>query len=95
MAVAGVPMQKNPISRLQEICQQWKLPLPSYREAQGTYQEFGSEVTFTTEPGGESVTLYGKARTKKVSKAAAAQAALDYIAEEKPALMEPPPMPVS
>ena len=35
----------NPIGTLQEICQQWKLTLPMYREAEGSYEEFGTEVT--------------------------------------------------
>ena len=43
----GTVLQKNPISRLQEILQQWKYPLPVYREAQGNYQEFGTEVSLT------------------------------------------------
>ena len=35
-----------------------------------------------------------RARTKKASKAGAAQAALDYLAEHRPELLEPPPTPV-
>ena len=86
-------MVKNPISRLQEVFQQWKYPLPSYREAQGTFQEFGTEVTVTIED--QNMTFYAKARTKKTSKANCAQAALDYISQNNPELLEPPPLPVS
>lgn len=80
--------EKNPISRLQEICQQWKFPLPMYREAQGTFSLFGTEVSLTLEE--EPVTFYGKGRTKKISKSAAAQEVLDYITSTKPHLLEPP-----
>ena len=86
-------VQKNPISRLQEIFQQWKIPLPTYREAAGSYSQFGNEVTVVIE--GESRTFTGLGRTKKVSKANAAQEALDYITQNMPHLLEPPPMPVS
>ena len=83
---------KNPISRLQEVCQQRKFPLPTYREAQGTFSEFGTEVSLTLE--GEAVTFYGRARTKKTSKSCAAQEVLDYISQTKPHLLEPPPIAV-
>ena len=86
-------VQKNPISRLQEICQQWKFPLPVYREAQGTFSEFGTEVSLTLE--GEPVTFHGRGRTKKTGKSAAAQEVLDYVAQTKPHLLEPPPVAVS
>ena len=85
-------IQKNPISRVQEIFQQWKLPLPTYREANGTFSQFGTEVTMVVE--GISSTFSGMGRTKKISKANAAQAALDYITENMPHMLEPPPMPV-
>ena len=88
----GTVLQKNPISRLQEILQQWKYPLPVYREAQGNYQEFGTEVSLTLDD--ERYTFSGLARTKKTSKANAAQRALDFIAQHKPNLLEPPPLPV-
>ena len=90
--VDGVTPQKNPISRLQEVCQQWKFPLPVYREAQGTFSEFGTEVSLTLE--GEAVTFYGRGRTKKTSKTCAAQEVLDYVTQTKPHLLEPPPVPV-
>ena len=86
-------VQKNPISRLQEIFQQWKIPLPTYREGGGSYSQFGTEVTIAVE--GESRTFSGLGRTKKVSKANAAQGALDYITQNMPHLLEPPPLPVS
>lgn len=86
-------MEKNPISRLQEICQQWKQPLPVYRECQGTYSEFGTEITVTID--GEALTFRAKGRTKKVSKANVANEALSYIELHKSYLMEPPPEPVS
>ncbi|CAI8051448.1 hypothetical protein GBAR_LOCUS28167 [Geodia barretti] len=86
----GAALQKNPISRLQEICQQWKLPLPVYREAQGTFSEFGAEVSLTLE--GEPVTFHGRGRTKKSSKSNAAQEVLNYIAKNKAHLLEPPPV---
>ena len=90
--VDGVSPQKNPISRLQEVCQQWKFPLPVYREAQGTFSEFWTEVSLTLE--GEAVTFYGRGRTKKTSKTCAAQEVLDYVTQTKPHLLEPPPVPV-
>ena len=89
----GVVPQKSPISRLQEVCQQWKFSLPTYREAQGTFQEFGTEVSLSVE--GESVTFYGRGRTKKLSKANAAQELLEYISQTRPHLLEPPPLAVS
>ena len=95
MAEAGVAvaLEKNPISRLQEICQQWKFPLPVYREAQGTFSEFGTEVSLTLE--GEAVAFHGRGRTKKTSKSKAAQEVLNYISETKAHLLEPPPLTVS
>ena len=87
------PLQKNPVSRVQEMCQQWRLPLPEYRQAQGTFSQFGTEVSLTLE--GEPVTFHGRGRNKKASKSAAAQEVLDYVAKSKPHLLEPPPLPVS
>ena len=89
----AVGIQKNPISRLQEIFQQWKIPLPTYREGGGSYSQFGTEVTTVIE--GESRTFSGLGRTKKVSKANAAQEALDFITQNMPYLLEPQPLPVS
>ncbi len=86
---------RNPISRLQEICQQWALPPPVYREASGTYSQFGSEVTFTVE--GSTVTFNGMGRNKKMAKTRSAEEALIFLAATKPHLLEhpPPPDPVS
>ena len=89
----GAALQKNPISRLQEICQQWKFPLPVYREAQGTFSEFGTEISLTLE--GEPVTFHGRGRTKKISKSNAAHEVLNYITKNKTHLLEPPPVTVS
>ena len=91
--MAAENMQKNPISRLQEICQQWKFPLPVYREAQGTFSQFGTEVSISLEE--EPVTFHARGRTKKTSKSAAAQEVLDYVAQTKPHLLEPPLVAVS
>ena len=88
----GTVLQKNPISRLQEILQQWKYPLPVYREAQGNYQQFGTEVSLTLEE--EMYTFYAMGKTKKTSKANAAQEALNFVTQQKPHLLEPPPLPV-
>ena len=88
----GTVLQKNPISRLQEILQQWKYPLPVYREAQGNYQQFGTEVSLTLEE--ETYTFYAMGRTKKISKANAAQEGLNFVTQQKPHLLEPPPLPV-
>ena len=85
--------QKNPVSRVQEMCQQWRFPLPEYREAQGTFSEFGTEVSLSLE--GEPATFYARARTKKASKSAAAQEVLDYVTKTKPHLLQPPPVAVS
>ena len=91
----GANDEKNPISRLQEICQQRKFPLPQYRECQGTYQMFGTVITLTDLEDIDTVSFNGLARTKKASKTAAAAEALLYIRENKPHLLEPPPTPVS
>ena len=80
--------EKNPISRLQEICHQWKQPLPVYRECQGSYSEFGTEITVNID--GEGFTFRAKGRTKKVSKANVAEEALKYVQEHKAYLLEPP-----
>ena len=85
-------MDKNPISKLQEITQIWKLAMPSYRESDGTYQLFGSEVTLTLE--GETIAFSALGKNKKESKAKAAEKALEYIKEYCPHFMEPPPLPV-
>lgn len=85
-------MEKNPISKLQEITQSWKLPIPSYRESDGTYQLFGTEVTITLEE--ETIAFSALGRNKKESKAKAAEKALEYIKENCPHFMEPPPLPV-
>ena len=83
----------NPVGRLQEICQQWKLPLPCYREGEGSYQHFGTEVTLTI--AGEKFGFHSLGRTKKLSKANVAQNALDFISEHVPRYLQPPPLPVS
>ena len=76
---------------VQEACQRRRLPLPTYREAQGSYQEFGCECLLATAEGADPVVLYHRACTKKASMAGAAQAALDYLAEHRPELLESPP----
>ena len=81
---------KHPISILQELFQLWKLPLPEYRECEGSFQEFGTEVTVTTTNKGDKFTLSALGRTKKASKASVAQAALDYLAKHYPHLLETP-----
>lgn len=84
-------MVKHPVSRLQEICQVWKLPIPSYRECGGSYQEFGTEVTVQLgEKEEEQIVYKALGKTKKASKTNVAQLALDYIAQNKPQLMERP-----
>ena len=87
--MAGV--MKHPVSQLQEICQVWKLPLPSYRECEGSYQEFGTEITVVLDDTTAEV-YKNKAlgRTKKLSKTNVAQLALDYIAKNKSHLLERP-----
>ena len=84
---------KHPISRLQDICQQWTLPLPVYREASGTYSQFGSEVTVSIE--GSTVTFTGMGRNKKMAKCKCAEEALTFLAATKPHLLVQPPPPVS
>ena len=91
--MASLGVQKNPISRLQEIFQQWKYPLPTYREGGGSYSQFGTEVTIMVD--GTTHNFSGLGRTKKVNKANAAQEALDYITQNMPHLLEPPPLSVS
>ena len=71
--------EKNPTSVLLEIFQGWQCPPPSYESTQrGTFQEFGTMVTITLR-GGKHVAFHGKGKTKKLSKADASQAALDYL----------------
>lgn len=91
--MASMEKATNPIGTLQEICQQWKLPLPVYREAQGNYQEFGTEMTVFLS--GETLGFHALGRTKKTSKANVAQRALDFISEYTPRYLRPPPLPVS
>lgn len=86
-------VEKSSIAKLQEICQQWKLPLPIYREAEGSYQEFGTEVTINVE--GSPVGFHALGRTKKLSKANVAEKALSYIEKYHPNFLEEPPLPVS
>ena len=83
---------KHPISRLQEICQQWKFPVPVYRESQGSLSQFASEVTLTVEE--TTLTFKGMGRTKKIGKTRAAEEALTFLAETKSHVLEPPPEPV-
>ena len=91
---------RNPIGTLQELAQVWKLSLPVYRECEGSYQEFGTEVTFTLgckagNPG-ETVVLNALGRTKKASKTKAAQKMLECISKRQPQLLQgPEPSPVS
>lgn len=86
--------QKHPISQLQEVCQLWKLPVPKYRECEGSYQEFGTEITMTLgDVGDEQITYKALGRTKKTSKTNAAQMALDYITQHKPEMLEKPILP--
>ena len=86
-------MNKNPISRLQEICQQWKFPVPVYSEGEGDFGTFGTELTIHIED--DVVGLQGRGRTKKESKANVALKALEYIENNCPKFLEPPPPPVS
>lgn len=85
----ATPVEKNPISELQEVFQLWKLPMPQYREAHGTFSQFGTEVTVTIHS--ETMTFHSTGRTKKISKANAANAALDYIKTHEREMLEPPP----
>ena len=87
--LVATPVEKNPISELQEVFQQWKLPMPQYREAHGTFSQFGTEVTVAIHS--ETMTFHSTGRTKKISKANAANAALDYIKTHEREMLEPPP----
>ena len=80
------------MNKLQEISQRWKLPIPIYREADGSYQEFGTEVTINVDG---PVGFHALGRTKKTSKAAVAEKALTYIETNHPNLLEEPILPVS
>ena len=84
---------KNPISRLQEICQQWKLPMPTYSEGRGNFGFFGTEVSVNIE--GDIVQFGAMGRTKKESKTNVAQKVLDFIEQDYPQFLEPPLPPVS
>lgn len=84
-------MLKHPISQLQEVCQLRKLPMPSYRECGGSYQEFGTEITLLLDDTEDGKIVYkALGRTKKASKTNVAQMALDYITLNKPQLLERP-----
>ncbi|XP_065905202.1 uncharacterized protein [Dysidea avara] len=82
---------KNPIMKLQEICQQWKFPMPSYTEVAASMTEFGCECTVTLE--GETKTYFGKGRNKKTAKTVSAEDAIKYVESTKPHLLQPPPLP--
>ncbi len=84
---------KHPVSQLQEVCQVWKLSVPSYRECDGSYQAFGTEVTFTLDEKDEKISFKALGRTKKESKTNVAQLALDHISQHKPELLERPEIP--
>lgn len=84
---------KNPIMKVQEICQQWKFPMPTYAEVPASMTEFGYECTITVE--GETKTFFGKGRNKKAAKTLSAEGALGFIEANKPHLLEAPPLPVS
>lgn len=86
-------VNKNPISRLQEISQQWKFPIPTYREGEGSFDRFGSEITIKIME--DIIGFHAFGRTKKESKANVAQKALDFIEEHYPKLLQPPSIPVS
>ena len=86
-------MLKNPIMKVQEICQQWKFPMPAYAEVPASMTEFGCECTITVE--GETRTFFGKGRNKKSAKTLSAEGALAFIEANKPHLLEAPPLPVS
>ncbi len=85
-------LEKSSVNKLQEICQKWKLPIPIYREADGSYQEFGTEVTINVDG---PVGFHALGRTKKTSKSAVAEKALIYIQRSHPNLLEEPSLPVS
>ena len=83
--------QKHPVSQLQEVCQTWRLPLPIYRECEGSYSEFGTEITvMLDEVKDEKIVYKAVGRTKKASKTNVAQLALDYIISNRPQLLEKP-----
>lgn len=85
-------LEKSTVNRLQEIFQQWKYPLPIYREAEGTYQQFGTEVTITIDD--NIIGFHALGRTKKASKSNVAEKAIAFIEENYPHLLTPPPLPV-
>ncbi len=91
--MAEAKIEKSSVNKLQEICQIWKFPLPAYREADGSYQEFGCEVTINID--GDIVGFHALGRTKKNSKTAVAEKALQYIMETSPQYLEQPSLPVS
>ncbi len=84
---------KQPISRLQELCQQRKFPVPTYKETTGTLSQFANEVTMTIEE--TTVSFTGMGRTKKLAKTKAVEEALMFLAATKPHVLEPLPGPVS
>ena len=92
MASAAAAPAKHPVSQLQEVCQTWKLPLPTYRECEGSYQAFGTEVTVQLNEG-DKICYKALGRTKKASKTNAAQLVLDHIIQHKPELLEKPQLP--
>ena len=90
-SVGGVLPHKNPISRVQEICQQWKFPLPVYREAQGTFSEFGTEVSLTLEGELGRHLLWPSQDQEDEQVQRRTRGPGLYITKTKPHLLEPPP----
>lgn len=91
MVVLHAMAQKHPVSQLQEVCQIWSLPLPVYRECEGSYSAFGTEITvMLDEVEDEKIVYKAVGRTKKASKTNVAQLALEYITANKPQLLEKP-----
>ena len=84
---------KHPIMKVQEICQQWKFPMPYYSEVPASMTAFICKCTITVE--GETRTFFGKGRNKKAAKTLSAEGALAFIEAIKPHLLEAPPLPVS
>ena len=78
---------KSPISRLQEICHQWKLSIPTYSVGQGNFSLFGTEVSVNIAD--EVVQFNALGRSKRESKNNAAQKVLEFIQQDYPQFLEP------
>ena len=89
-------MEKNPISKLQEICQQWKFPMPTYSPmatCEGEGKVFSFETLVSVNIAGNIVKFHATGQNKRESKTKVAQKVLEFIQQHYPQFLVPPPPP--